>query len=272
MAFANNILGTAHRASFQTAGGTRIKIRHPYLAGQLASSVSGASVDGSYDEVDISASAKLDDEFFRAEPVMDSSKMVVLVDGGTVTITNDIQAGTIQLHLVPTTGLVGSGDAIACLQLIAACKDSVGGVLTTQKDINGKTITRIYYGLSVQNVPHEIIAGNDVPLYTCKLLYAGWIQTVSAASAAAKAIWAAGNTEGLSAIFKQFGINKADSTSVAAATAGTQLGDSGMDDKSSSEGIENYDAQNLAGITADNDMLGVTYSAGSSVIERTSEA
>lgn len=270
MSFGPNLLGTAHRASFQTAGGMRVKIRHPYLAGQLATSASGASVDGSYDEVDISESAKLDDEFLRADPLMDSSKMIVLVSGSTVTITNDVQAGTMTLHLVPTTGLAGSGDGIVCMQLIAACKDSVGGVLTTQKDINGKTITKIFYGLSVANVPYEVLSGNDVPLYNCKLLFAGWIQTVSAASVSAKAIWAAGNTQGLSAIFKQYGINKADSASVNAATAGTQLGDSGMDDKSESEGIEDYDAANLAGITADNDMLGVVYDKDHSVISKTS--
>lgn len=260
MSFANNLAGKSKRASFQTAGGSSIKLRHPYLAGQLATG--NASIDGSYDEIDISSSCKLDDEYFRAEPLMDSSKQVVMVDGSTVTITNDIQAGTINMQLVPTTGLVGSGDAIAAMQLIAASKDTVGGVLTLTEYINGKCITTFYYGISIKNVPQKIKVGNDVPVYSVQLLYAGWIVTVADSAASAQSIWAAGNDSGVTAIFKQLGINQGGAD---AATIGTAVGDTDINDTSLTSGIVNADATTLSGINADNDMLGVVYSDGNSV-------
>lgn len=249
MSFANNILGTSKRASFQTAGGSIIKFRHPYLSGQLATeSGTNATITAAINTVDISSSCKLDSEYFRAEQSMDSAKQVVLVDGSVVTITNDVQAGTITLQCIPTTGLVGSGDAIACFQLVQACKDSVGGLLYITEYLNGKAITTVYYGVSVANVPNKIKQGNDVPVYPVKLLYAGWIQAVSSADASVQSIWAAGNNAGVSAIFEQFGINAGDNT--AASAVGDTVGDGTLDNASTvaTGAIANYDARNLSSV------------------------
>ena len=272
MSFANNISGAAKRASFQTAGGSIIRYSHPYLSGQLGiMSASSDTITSAICTVDLSSSCKLDSEYFRAEQSMDSAKQVVLVDGSVVTITNDVQAGTITLQCIPTTGLVGSGDAIACFQLVQACKDSVGGVLYITDYINGKAITNIYYGVAVANVPNKIKQGNDVPVYPVKLLYAGWIQTVSSVAAAAHAIWAAGNDAGIAAVFKQFGINTGDT---AAASAGDAVGNTALNNAElvASGAIANNDAKALSGITADNKAAGVAYVEKTSVILNTQDA
>ncbi len=208
MAFGQNSVGRQPRSHFQTAGGTIMKFRHPFLAGQLSGSL------GHLDEIDISASVKLDSEFFKATPNQDSAKQEVLVDGTTVTITNTMLNGTISLQLIRTSGIVARGDAIACFQLIKATGDNVGGTLTVTEFIDGKAITTLYYGVAVKNVDDKILQGLSVPVYPAQLLYAGWIQVVSnSAQLNTKAIWAAGSLNGVTGVYTMFPVNEGASLS-----------------------------------------------------------
>ena len=120
MAYGNNRAAKQARAHFQIAGGSIIKFRHPYLAGQL-------DTDGAVDEIDISACCKLEGRFFEANQNQDSAKQVVMVDGSVVTISNKLLNGTITMPVLKTTGLVATGDFIAALQLICTLGDSGGG-------------------------------------------------------------------------------------------------------------------------------------------------
>lgn len=198
MAYGNNRSGEQGRAHFQLAGGSTIKFRHPYLAGQI-------DTEGAIDEIDISACCKLEGRFFEANQNMDSAKQVVLVDGSVATICNRMLNGTIKMPVVRTTGLVATGDFLAALQLIRATGDSVGGLLTKTDYLNGKAITRIYYGVTVQRVPDDISEGNDVAVYDVSLLYAGWIECMSTSTEQnKKQIWAVGNQKGLDAYFNPY--------------------------------------------------------------------
>ena len=104
MAYMNNRAGKQTRATFQVAGGCIVKFRHPYLAGAIDSGFGGI------DEIDVSASLKLSDTFFNAVPNQRSAYQQVLIDGSVVTITNHLSNGTITLPVIPTTGLVATGD------------------------------------------------------------------------------------------------------------------------------------------------------------------
>lgn len=200
MAYGNNRKGKQPRAHFQLAGGSNIKFRHPYLAGQIESG--SASV---IDEIDISACMKLEGRFFEANPSQDSAKQVVLVDGSTATICNKLLNGVITIPAVRTTGSVGTGDFIACCQLIKSVGDSVGGLLYKTDFINGKAITKLYYGVTVQRCPDDVSEGNDVAVYNIQLLYAGWIEAQSDTVAEnKKKIWAVGNAQGLEAYFAPY--------------------------------------------------------------------
>jgi hypothetical protein len=204
MAFANNRAAARPRSSFQLAGGTIIKFRHPFLSGQVneASPV---------DEIDVSRALKLNEEFFDAEPAQDSSFQETLVDGSTITITNHLMNGTANLRVLSTTGLVGTGDLIAAGHLIIASKDDVGGTLTVIQNINGKRRVTVFYGVSFKNLPHLKIAGNAVPVYPVVMLYSGWVQGVSAnMSVNEKTIWAVGNKTGLTAVYKPYAIQEAE--------------------------------------------------------------
>ena len=198
MAYGTTRAAKQARAHFQLAGGSSIKFRHPYLAGQI-------DTDGAVDEIDISACCKLEGRFFEANQNQDSAKQVVLVDGSVVTISNKLLNGTITMPVVKTSGLVATGDFIAALQLIRTLGDSVGGLLYKTDYVNGKAITKLFYGVTPQRVPDDVSEGNDVAVYNIQLLYAGWIEAVSTSTSEnKKRIWAVGNQQGLEAYFSPY--------------------------------------------------------------------
>lgn len=250
MAYGNNRAAARPQASFQVAGGTIIKYRHPFLSGQ----VSGASP---VDEVDVSRCLKLSEEFLNADPAQDSSFQETLVDGSVITITNHLLNGVMNLRVLPTTGLVGTGDFIAALQLVQASKDDVGGTLTVIENINGKRRVTIFYGVSVKRVPHLIKAGNAVPVYPVQLAYSGWTQGVSAnTSVNEKTIWAVGNKTGLKSVYKPFAIQEAENSAdfyggspVAASTTGVGAanGDSASGDLDNVAAIPDPLADGMSG-------------------------
>ena len=206
MAYGNNRGGQQPRATFQLAGGSVIKFRHPYFAG-LINSDSGLAID----EIDISRSCKLEGRFFEANQNQDSAHQVVLVDGSVVTISNKMLNGTITIPAVKTTGLIGTGDFIAACQLIQSIGDSVGGLLTKTDYLNGNAITRVYYGVTVKSCPADVSEGNDVAVYNIQLLYAGWIEALSSSSDNnKKRIWAVGSKEGIKGFYNPYSIQNAN--------------------------------------------------------------
>ena len=136
MAYGNNRAGGQGRAHFRQAGGTVMKFRHPYFAGAIDNPNSKVAID----EIDVSASVKLEGRFFEANQNQDSAKQTVLIDGSTVTITNKMLNGTMNIPAVPTTGEVATGDFIAGCQLIQSVGDNVGGIFTKTDFVNGKRV------------------------------------------------------------------------------------------------------------------------------------
>jgi hypothetical protein len=204
MGHGNNRAAARPGASFQVAGGIICKYRHPFLSGQVheASPV---------DEIDVSRALRLNDTFLDAQPLNDSSFQELLVDGSVVVITNHSLAGSLTLQALRTTGLVGTGDLIAAAHLVIASKDDVGGTFTVIETINGKRIVTIFTGVSWKNIPHLRKAGNSVIPYPAVMLYAGWVQGVSANMAVnEKTIWAVGNRTGLKAVYKPYAIQEAE--------------------------------------------------------------
>ena len=206
MAYGNNRLGKQPRAHFRLAGGSVIKFRHPYFAGMIDTK-SGTAID----EIDISACCKLEGRFFEANQNQDSAKQVVMIDGSTVTIANKMLNGTITIPAVPTTGQVATGDFIAGCQLIRSIGDSLGGIITKTDFVNGKAITKVYYGVTVQRCPDDVSEGNDVAVYNVQLLYAGWIEADGGDSKInEKAIWAVGSEKGIKAFYDPYYIQNQD--------------------------------------------------------------
>ena len=235
MAYGNNRAGEQKRAHFQLAGGSVIKFRHPYLAGQI-------DTDGAIDEIDISACCKLEGRYFEANQNQDSAKQVVLVDGSVATISNKLLNGTITMPVIRTTGLIATGDFIAALHLIRSLGDSVGGLLYKTDFVNGKAITRLYYGVTPQRVPDDVSEGNDVAVYNVQLLYAGWIEVVSTTTEEnKKKIWAVGNQKGLEAYFNPYITQNGSTGEKALAASNSGIPESNLADQVDTT---NYDTQN----------------------------
>jgi hypothetical protein len=200
----NNRAASRPRSTFQVAGGAIIKYRHPFLSGQISKA-------SPIDEIDVSRSLRLNEQFFDATPAQDSAFQEVLVDGSVVTITNHLSAGTATIQVIQTTGLVGTGDLIAAAHLVIGSKDNTGGTLTVIREIDGKRIVTIFYGVAWKNVPHLRLAGNAVVTWPVTMLYAGWIQGVSGDSAVnEKHIWAVGNEFGLKGVYKPYAIQESE--------------------------------------------------------------
>ena len=254
MAYGNNRAQKQARAHFQLAGGSSIKFRHPYLAGQIDTS-------GSVDEIDISACCKLEGRFFEANQNQDSAKQVVLVDGSVVTISNKLLNGTITMPVIKTSGLVAKGDFISALQLIRSLGDSVGGLLYKTDYIDGKAITKLYYGVTPQRVPDDVSEGNDVAVYNVQLLYAGWIEAVSTSTAEnKKRIWAVGNQKGLEAYFAPYETQDGGTGNMPLSTSNSGIPGSTLADQVDTT---NYDTQNSEN---EKKVLAGTWTSGSTPI------
>lgn len=244
MAYGNNRAAKQARAHFQLAGGSSIKFRHPYLAGQI-------DTDGAVDEIDISACCKLEGRFFEANQNQDSAKQVVLVDGSVVTISNKLLNGTITMPVVKTTGLVATGDFIAALQLIRTLGDSVGGLLYKTDYVNGKAITKLFYGVTPQRVPDDVSEGNDVAVYNIQLLYAGWIEAVSTSTSEnKKRIWAVGNQQGLEAYFSPYVTQNASTGENPLSTLNSGIPEGKLEDQIDTTNYDTQDSVNEAKVMA----------------------
>lgn len=239
MAYGNNRAGKQPRAHFQVAGGSIIKFRHPYLVGQV-------DTTGNIDEIDISACLKLEGTYFSAQQNQDSAKQTVLIDGSVVTITNRLLNGSLSLPVIRTTGLVGTGDFVSALQLIRTVGDAVGGLLIKTDFRNGKAITRVYYGVTVQRCPDDISMGNDVPEYPVVLLYAGWLEAVSETTAEnMKKIWAVGNQAGLAGYFAPYETQNGLSEDKPISTATSGIPNSNLQDElTTSANVDTFDSAN----------------------------
>ena len=244
MANGNNRGAIQPRAHFQLAGGSLIKFRHPYFAGQVNTSKLYV------DEIDISACCKLEGKFFSAEQNQDSAKQVVLVDGSVVTIANKLLNGTITIPAVRTTGIVATGDFISACQLIKSTGDSIGGLLYKTDFMSGKAITKLYYGVTVKVCPDDESEGNDVAVYNVQLLYAGWIEAISTTVAEnKKRIWAVGTQSGLEAYFAPYATQNADGESGTDDGALTVL-NSGIPDSTLYDDVTaKYNANTTDGVT-----------------------
>lgn len=244
MAYGNNRAAKQARAHFQLAGGSSIKFRHPYLAGQI-------DTDGAVDEIDISSCCKLEGRFFEANQNQDSAKQVILVDGSVATISNRLLNGTITMPVVRTTGLVATGDFIAALQLIRTLGDSVGGLLYKTDYVNGKAITKLFYGVTPQRVPDDVSEGNDVAVYNIQLLYAGWIEAVSTSTSEnKKRIWAVGNQQGLEAYFSPYVTQNASTGENPLSALNSGIPDGKLEDQIDTTNYNTQDSTNEKKVTA----------------------
>ena len=140
--------------SVQTVGDFTAVISHPLIA---PNGVAGAQ--------QVLKGFKLDDTFFTSGQLLENSKIIALVNGDTVSLTNAIKAGRLTLNALRVGDSVESGDMIWIATLLQGAADAVGGTITISFGFNGAQETITFYAVTLASCPPIILAGNDLPPY-----------------------------------------------------------------------------------------------------------
>lgn len=106
---------------------------------------------------------KIEGVFLDGEPIMDNSKIVALINGDTITLTNTVRAGVLTWTAAPTSLDPAQGDVLAVSQAIQGAGDNQGGILQITFGLNGQTFRMQFLAVTMKKVPSIKLAGNDVP-------------------------------------------------------------------------------------------------------------
>lgn len=105
---------------------------------------------------------RLEGQMVQAQQAMDSSKIIALANGNTLTITNNNGAGSLTFNVVKTGS---TGDLVKIANKLKKAGDSVGGTIRITQEINGKTEGQTFVACTVRTCPPLNIQGNDAADY-----------------------------------------------------------------------------------------------------------
>lgn len=105
---------------------------------------------------------RLEGQMVQAQQAMDSSKIIMLANGNTLTITNNNGAGSLTFNVVKTGN---AGDMVKIANALKKAGDSVGGTIRITQEINGVTEGVTFTACTVRSCPPLNIQGNDAADY-----------------------------------------------------------------------------------------------------------
>lgn len=117
---------------------------------------------------------KLEGQFVGTEQLLDNSKVVPLLNGDTISITNTNRSGTISFNCTRASGTIEKGDIVAIANKLQELGDNTGGTLIISFGFNGATFKVTFFSVTVRSAPPLLLSGNDVPDYSVKLNYGGY--------------------------------------------------------------------------------------------------
>lgn len=123
---------------------------------------------------------KLESVLVSADQQIDNSKVVPLINGDSITLTNICKAGTLSFNASRTAGTMNDGDCVSIFDYVRSQGDT-GGVLELSWLMNGAVHRMIFSGVCVRRVPPLNLAGNDVPDYNVQLTYSNYTDSDSPA-------------------------------------------------------------------------------------------
>lgn len=115
---------------------------------------------------------KLESTLLNAQPMIDNAKVIPMLNGDTMTLTNTNKSGTITFAATRSAAGIGGGDLIAVCDFIRSQGDSNGGELLVSWEMNGETKWIKFKKVCVQKCPPLMLAGNDLPDMSVVLTYA----------------------------------------------------------------------------------------------------
>lgn len=105
---------------------------------------------------------KLEGQMVQAQQAMDSSKIIALANGNTITITNNNGAGSLTFNVTKTATV---GDLVTISNKLKRAGDSIGGTIRITQEINGATSAVTFLACTVRSCPPLNIQGNDASDY-----------------------------------------------------------------------------------------------------------
>ena len=129
------------------AGQFTATIKHPLYNDDTPTAIDGFRLEG---------------QMVQAQQAMDSSKIIALANGNTITITNNNGAGSLTFNVVKTGNV---GDLVKIANALKKAGDSVGGTIRITQEINGTTEAVTFKACTVRSCPPLNIQGNDAADY-----------------------------------------------------------------------------------------------------------
>lgn len=114
---------------------------------------------------------KLEGQFLNTEQLLDNSKVVPLLSGDTISITNTNRSGSITFNCTRASGTIEKGDVVAVANKLQELGDNEGGTLTVSYGFNGAIFKVTFFSVTVRSAPPLLMAGNDVPDYSVRFNY-----------------------------------------------------------------------------------------------------
>ena len=105
---------------------------------------------------------RMEGQMVQTQQAMDSSKVICLANGNTISITNNNGAGTLTFNVVKTAT---AGDMVKIANFLRRAGDSVGGIIRITQEINGTTEAVTFEACTVKSCPPLNIQGNDAADY-----------------------------------------------------------------------------------------------------------
>lgn len=115
---------------------------------------------------------KLEEVLIRTEGMIQNAKLIPLLNGDTMTLTNSNKSGIMTIACTRTAAGIKGGDLVSIADFIRSQGDSSGGELTVSWTRNGADKSLAFKTVCVQDCPPLQYAGNDLPSYGVKLTYA----------------------------------------------------------------------------------------------------
>lgn len=115
---------------------------------------------------------KLESVVFNAEGMLENAKLIPLLNGDTMTLTNACKAGRMTIPATRTSAGLEGGDLVAVADFIRSEGDSNGGTLEVSWILNGRPRKITFKSVCVAKVDPLKLAGNDLPDMPVILTYA----------------------------------------------------------------------------------------------------
>lgn len=147
------------RNTVQSVGNSTYTFTHPLVNGGQAINVVGI---------------KLEAQYLKARQMVDNSKVVLLVDGSAITLTNTARAGQFTLSVVDNGDTAANGNFVAIARELQQIGDSLGGELRVATTINGIVNAITLMGITLKVFDLLLLAGNDIPEYPIEYNYQDW--------------------------------------------------------------------------------------------------